>query len=229
MKSPGGTTAAKRRAAESAAALVEDGWVVGLGTGSTAAWAIRALGDAIDDGLAVQGLPTSYQSRDVAREAGVPLTTLDAVDRVDLAIDGADQVAGRTLLKGGGAAHAREKIVDSAAERFVVVVDRSKLVDVVSRPVPVEVMPDARPVVERAIGELGGEATLRDATEKDGPVVTDNGNLVLDCSFGEIDAPRDLAETLSSLPGVLEHGLFVDEADEIHVGSATGVDVDRYD
>jgi len=227
MKSPGGTTAAKRRAAESAAALVEDGWVVGLGTGSTAAWAIRALGDAIDNGLAVRGISTSYQSRAVAREAGVPLTTLDAEDRVDLAIDGADQVAGRTLLKGGGAAHAREKIVDSAAERFVVVVDRSKLVDVVSGPVPVEVIPDARPVVERAIGELGGEATLRDATEKDGPVVTDNGNLVRDCDFGAIAEPAPLGQSLAALPGVVEHGLFVGLADAVYVGSEDGVTVRR--
>ncbi|UWG49000.1 Ribose 5-phosphate isomerase [Halanaeroarchaeum sp. HSR-CO] len=229
MKTQGGSDAAKRRAGESAADLVGDGAVVGLGTGSTAAWAIRALGDAVDAGLDVRGIPTSYQSRKLAIEAGIPLTSLDAVEAVDVAIDGADAVAGRVLLKGGGAAHAREKIIDSAAERFVVVVDHSKIVETVTRPVPLEVLPDARPVVEREVSGLGGEPTLRDATAKDGPVVTDNGNLVLDCSFGTIESPGDLAGALSALPGVVEHGLFVDLVDEIHVGSTDGVTVDRFD
>ncbi|MGM0399212.1 MAG: ribose-5-phosphate isomerase RpiA [Halobacteriota archaeon] len=229
MKTQGGSDAAKRRAGESAADLVGDGAVVGLGTGSTAAWAIRALGDAVDAGLDVRGIPTSYQSRKLAIEAGIPLTSLDAVEAIDVAIDGADAVAGRALLKGGGAAHAREKIIDSAAERFVVVVDHSKMGETLSRPVPLEVLPDARPVVERAVADLGGEPTLRDATAKDGPVVTDNGNLVLDCSFGAIESPGDLAGALSALPGVVEHGLFVDLVDEIHVGSTDGVTVDRFD
>lgn len=229
MKTQGGSDAAKRRAGESAADLIGDGAVVGLGTGSTAAWAIRSLGEAVDAGLDVRGIPTSYQSRELAIEAGIPLTSLDVVETVDVAIDGADEVAGRVLLKGGGAAHAREKIIDSAAERFVVVVDHSKLVETVSGPVPLEVLPDARPVVERTVADLGGEPTLRDATAKDGPVVTDNGNLVVDCSFGTIDAPRDLAGTLSALPGVVEHGLFVDCVDEVHVGTTDGVAVDRFD
>lgn len=229
MKTQGGSADAKRRAGESAAELVEDGAVVGLGTGTTAAWAIRALGDAADAGLDVRGIPTSYQSRRVALEEGITLTTLDAVDKIDLAIDGADQVAGRDLLKGGGAAHAREKIIDRAADRFVVVVDPKKLSETLSRPVPLEVVPDARPVVESEIEALGGDPTLRAASEKDGPVITDNGNLVLDCSFGRIDDPRRLASSLAELPGVLEHGLFVDMADEIHVGSADGVRIERFD
>src|SRR6056297_1629336 len=129
----GGSDAAKRAAGESAAERVEDGMVVGLGTGSTAAHAIRAIGEAVDAGLDVTGIPTSYQSRRVALEAGIPLTSLDAVDGIDLAIDGADEVAGRTLLKGGGAAHAREKLVDQAADRFVVVVDPSKRAAALSR------------------------------------------------------------------------------------------------
>ena len=229
MKTQGGSADAKRRAGESAAELVVDGAVVGLGTGTTAAWAIRALGDAVDAGLDIRGIPTSYQSRRLALEEGITVTTLDAVDGIDLAIDGADQVAGHDLLKGGGAAHAREKIIDRAADRFVVVVDPEKLSETLSRPVPLEVLPDARPVVESEIEVLGGDPTLRAASEKDGPVITDNGNLVLDCSFGQIDDPDRLASSIAELPGVLEHGLFVDMADEIHVGSADGVRIERFD
>jgi len=225
MKTSGGSTAAKRRAGESAAEAVEDGQVVGLGTGSTAAHAIRAIGDAIADGLDIRGVATSFQSRQLAIEAGIPLVELDEVDGVDLAIDGADQVAGGQLIKGGGAAHAREKIVDAAADRLLVVVDPGKLADGLDRSVPVEVLPAARPVVEDRIATLGGEPTLRSAERKDGPVVTDNGNVVLDCEFGSIGAPTDLAAELSAVPGVVEHGLFVDLADEIHVGREDGVDV----
>ncbi|GAA0669716.1 ribose-5-phosphate isomerase RpiA [Natronoarchaeum mannanilyticum] len=225
MKTSGGSAAAKRRAGESTADAVEDGQVVGLGTGSTAAHAIRAIGDAVADGLDVRGVPTSFQSRQLAIEAEIPLVELDEVDGVDLAIDGADQVAGGQLIKGGGAAHAREKIVDAAADRLLVVVDPGKLADRLDRSVPVEVLPAARPVVEDRLATLGGEPTLRSAERKDGPVVTDNGNVVLDCEFGAIDAPADLAAELSSVPGVVEHGLFVNLADEIHVGREDGVDV----
>ncbi|HMB49217.1 ribose-5-phosphate isomerase RpiA [Natronoarchaeum rubrum] len=225
MKTSGGSATAKRRAGESAARAVEDGQVVGLGTGSTAAHAIRAIGEAVADGLSVRGVPTSFQSRQLAIEAGIPLVELDEVDGVDLAIDGADQVADGQLIKGGGAAHAREKIVDAAADELLVVVDPGKLADRLDRSVPVEVLPAARPVVEDRIAALGGESTLRSAERKDGPVVTDNGNVVLDCEFGAIDAPADLAADLSAVPGIVEHGLFVDLADEIHVGREDSVDV----
>ncbi|WP_439028201.1 ribose-5-phosphate isomerase RpiA [Haloarchaeobius sp. DT45] len=224
MKNTSGTTEQKRRAGESAADLVTDGMVVGLGTGSTAAHAIEALGQAVDAGLDVEGIPTSFQSRQLALEHGIPLTSLDAVDRVDVAIDGADQVAGFTLVKGGGAAHAREKIVDAAADRFVVVADPSKLTDDLDYPIPVEVLPAARPTVADAIAALGGDPVLRQAERKDGPVVTDNGNVVLDCDFGVVDEPAALATDLSALPGVVEHGLFVDMADEVHVGRDDGVE-----
>ncbi|QFU82143.1 ribose-5-phosphate isomerase RpiA [Natronorubrum aibiense] len=235
MKTAGGTTEAKRRAGKRAAHEVEDGFVVGLGTGSTAAYAIDAIGRAIDDGLEVQGIPTSFQSRRRALEAGIPLTTLDAVDGVDLAIDGADQIADDpdsngygALIKGGGAAHTREKLVDSAADRFVVVADPSKLESVLERAIPVEVIPDAHTVVAERLRDLGGEPTLRDAERKDGPVVTDNGNLVVDCAFGPIEEPETLATRLSRLPGVVEHGLFVGLADATYVGTADGVDVREY-
>ncbi|WP_136717605.1 ribose-5-phosphate isomerase RpiA [Halorientalis salina] len=222
----GGSDEAKRRAGESAVEAVEDGTVVGLGTGSTTAHAIRALGEAVENGLDVEGIPTSYQSRELAREVGIPLTTLDDATP-DIAIDGADQAAEGDLIKGGGAAHAREKLVDAAADRFLVVVDDSKLADALSVPVPVELLPDARTTVADRVRDLGGDPALRAAERKDGPVVTDNGNLVLDCDFGEIGDPAELAATLSTVPGVVDHGLFVGLADEIHVGSADGVTVRR--
>ncbi|MFB6308200.1 MAG: ribose-5-phosphate isomerase RpiA [Haloarculaceae archaeon] len=220
----GGSEAAKRAAGESAAEEIEDGAVVGLGTGSTAAHAIAELGRRVDAGLDIVGVPTSFQSRERAREAGIPLAELDEVS-VDVAIDGADQVADGDLIKGGGAAHAREKIVDASADRFLVVADPTKEADVLDHPVPVEVLPAARSTVAASVRELGGDPQLRRAQRKDGPVVTDNGNLVLDCEFGSIPEPAALADDLSALPGVVEHGLFVGLADAIHVGHEDGVTV----
>lgn len=236
MKTEGGSEDAKRRAAEAAVETVEDGTVVGLGTGSTTAYAIEALGRAVDDGLDVRGIPTSFQSRHLALTVGISLTTLDAVDGVDVAIDGADQVASASgsngpstsLIKGGGGAHAREKVLAVAADDFLVVVDDSKLSEALDRPVPVESLMDASPAVADRIRELGGEPTLRTAECKDGPVVTDNGNLLFDCDFGTIDDPESLAAALSAIPGAVEHGLFVDLADAIYVGSEDDVERRRY-
>ena len=231
MKRSGGAADAKRNAAEHAADRVTDGMTVGLGTGSTAAFAIRALGRAVDAGLDITGVATSLQSRALAREVGIPLVSLPDVDEIDLAIDGADQVAadGAALLKGGGAAHAREKVVDAAATTFHVVVDESKLAADLDGPVPVEVLPAARTQVADAVGRAGGDPEIRAATAKDGPVVTDNGNLVLDCAFGRVTDPPALAGRLDGIPGVVAHGLFVDVADAVHVGSSEGVDVRRPD
>ncbi|WP_256419110.1 ribose-5-phosphate isomerase RpiA [Halorubrum laminariae] len=246
MKTSGGSDAAKRRAGESAAAEVTDGDVVGLGTGSTAAHAIRRIGERVDAGLDVRGVPTSFASRELAADQEIPLVDLDRAigpdaPGIDLAIDGADQVvtaaagdaerAGASadpvnaLVKGGGAAHAREKLVDAAADRFLVVADPAKETPVLDRAVPVEVLPAGRSVVAEAVRSAGGEPTLRAAERKDGPVVTDNGNLVFDCAFGAIADPTALSTTLSATPGIVEHGLFVDLADEIHVGTETDVRV----
>jgi ribose 5-phosphate isomerase A len=225
MKADGGRDGAKRRAGESAADSVEDGDVVGLGTGSTTAHAIRALGERVEAGLDVRGVPTSYQSRSLALSVGVPLVALDEA-LPDVAIDGADQVVGGDLVKGGGAAHAREKVVDASADRFLVVADETKRADALDHPIPIEVLPDAAPVVERRVEAIGGDPTLRSAERKDGPVVTDNGNVVLDCDFGVVEDPADLAATLSAVPGCVEHGLFVGLADELHVGGE-GVSVER--
>ncbi len=226
MTDDGGIDDKKRRAGESAAEIVEDDMTVGLGTGSTAAAAIRALGRRVDAGLDIVGIPTSYHSRHLAREVGIPLGTLEEATP-DVAVDGADQVAARTLIKGGGGAHAREKIVDTAADRFVVVVDESKQTDTLALPIPLEVLPDAVPVIEQTLVELEGTPVIREATRKDGPVITDNGNLLIDCDFGPITDPHAIADKLANLPGVVEHGLFVDVADEIHIGVVDGVDVRR--
>jgi ribose 5-phosphate isomerase A len=216
---------AKRNAGERAAEAVEDGHVVGLGSGSTAAAAIRALGRRVDGGLDVRGVPTSFQARELAREAGIDLVGLDQVETLDLAIDGADQVADGDAIKGGGASHAREKVVDAAAERLLLVVDPTKESAVLDRAVPVEVLPDARTTAAAAVAELGGEPELRAAERKSGPVVTDNGNLVLDCAFGPVDDPAALGRDLAAIPGVVAHGLFVGMAAKIYVGRADGVTV----
>lgn len=220
-------TAAKRQAGERAAEQVESGMVVGLGTGSTAAYAIRHLGERVDAGLDIAGIPTSYQSRELAQEVDIPLTSLDAASP-DIAIDGADQVVDDALIKGGGAAHAREKIVGAAAEEFLIVVDESKVSQTLDAPVPVEVLPAARTAVAASISERGGDPVLRDADRKDGPIVTDNGNLVLDCDFGTIDAPAALSDELDAIPGVVAHGLFLDMADAVYIGSTDGVTVREY-
>lgn len=229
MKTGGGSDVAKRRAGERAAEDVEDGMVVGLGTGSTTAYAIDAIGRALEDGRSVRGVPTSFQSRQRAIDCGIPLVGLDEVDGVDLAIDGADQVTDDgDLIKGGGAAHAREKFVAAAADRFVVVADSSKLTTPLERPVPLEVLPDALPVVETRVRDLEGEPVVRAAECKDGPVVTDNGNLVLDCAFGPIAEPGALARDLAAIPGVVEHGLFVGMADAVFVGTESEVESSEF-
>jgi ribose 5-phosphate isomerase A len=227
MKASDGSETAKRNAGERAAETVESGETVGLGTGSTAAHAIRALGRRVDDGLDVVGVPTSFASRELAREVGVPLAPLVDVERVDVAIDGADQVADGDLVKGGGAAHATEKVVDAAADRFLVVVDEGKVAAALSRPVPVEILPDARTAVARRLREAGSDPQLRRAERKDGPVVTDNGNLLVDCDFGTIEDPASLSRTLAAVPGVVEHGLFVGLADAVYVGTDDGVAVEE--
>lgn len=217
---------AKRRAGESAANAVPDDAVVGLGTGSTAAYAIDRLGERVAGGLDLRGIPTSHQARRRAQTAGIPLTTLDE-HTPEVAIDGADQVADGALLKGGGAAHVREKVVAAAADRLVIVVDLTKLREQLAGRVPVAVVPAARRPVADAVSVTGGEPTLRQAAHKDGPVVTDDGALVVDCLFDPIHNPGALATDLDTIPGVIGHGLFVGLADEIRVGTPTDLRVQQ--
>ena len=202
-------TAAKRAAGYLAADLVKDGMVIGLGTGSTVFYALERLSARVSEGLRISGVPTSYQTAFRAREYGIPLTTLDAEPVIDLAIDGADQVDGQLrLIKGRGAALTREKCVAAAALRFVVVIDEQKMVPVLAGTVPVEVIPFAVRPVMTCLRGLGCIPRLRDGMKKDGPVITDNGNFIVDCEFGEIGNPEELEEMLGRIPGVVEGGLF---------------------
>ncbi len=213
----------KQEVGKAAAKLVKSGSIVGLGTGSTTAYTVQFLGDRLKSGELkdIVGIPTSFQAEVLAKQFGIPLTTLDAVDRIDIAIDGADEVdPQQNLLTGGGAAHTREKIVDYLAAQFIVVVDSSKLVDRLgsSFPVPVEVIPMAITPVMRAIEKLGGKPELRMGVKKAGPVITDQGNMVIDVKFDSIARPAELEKTLNNIPGVLENGIFVNCTDLVLIG-----------
>jgi len=211
-------TAAKMAAGFRAADMVEDDMVVGLGTGSTVFYTIERLAVRIRDGLRISGIPTSYQTALRAREYGIPLTTLDDNPILDLAIDGADEVDPRlNLIKGRGAAHMREKCVASAAMQFIVVVDEQKVVSQLKAPVPVEVLPFAvRPVMSQ-LREFGCIPKIREAVKKDGPVISDNGNFIVDCSFHEIKDPAGLERAIANIPGVIESGLFCNFTDKTTV------------
>lgn len=217
MRTPESNAEEKRAAGEAAAGMVRDGMVLGLGTGSTVAWTIKRIGEMVEEGLEVLGVPTSYQAQELAIAAGIPLTSLDQDPVLDLAIDGADQVSRDLIaIKGGGAAHAREKVVAASAQWFVVVADSTKLVGSLSHPVPVEVLPFAAKLAMGRIEELGGSPQIRQAKMKDGPVITDNGNFVIDADFGEIEDPGVLGTQLSEIPGVVEHGIF-EQVDQLVV------------
>jgi ribose 5-phosphate isomerase A len=215
----------KEAAGRAAAKLVRDGDVVGLGTGSTAYFAVVALGERVKSGLKIIGIPTSVQTADLARAVGIPLTTLDEHPEIDITIDGADEVDPKlNLIKGGGGALLREKVIASASKKMVVVADSSKIVPVLGKfPLPVEIIAFARAVVEKKIAALGGSPKLR--LKPDGsPYLTDNGNQILDCSFGKIKDPAALARELSGIPGVVEHGLFVGLASVALVGKSDSVE-----
>ena len=225
MKDVSSNADAKRLAGEAAAELVKSGMVVGLGTGSTVAWTIKRLGEMIkEEGLDFWGVPTSFQAENLAIASGIKLTTLNSHPVLDLAIDGADQVDHNLyVIKGGGAAHTREKVVACSARRFVIVADESKYVQKLTWPVPVEVLPFTFRLVERRLRDLGGKPVLRLGKMKDGPVITDNGNFVMDVDFGVIEDPKGLAAKISPIPGVVEHGIF-DNLDELYLARAGGVE-----
>ncbi len=213
----------KQAVGKAAADRVQSGMVVGLGTGSTTAYAIQYIGERLQAGdlKDIKGIPTSFQAIVLAKQYGIPLTTLDEVDKIDLAIDGADEVdPNKNLIKGGGAAHTREKIVDALAAYFIVVVDSTKIVDRLGSTflLPVEVLPLAMTPVMRAITQLGGKPELRMGVRKAGPVITDQGNFVIDVKFDRIDDPAALEKKLNNIPGVLENGLFVGVTDLVLIG-----------
>lgn len=220
------TERAKERAARFAASLVEDGMIVGLGSGSTAELAVRALGERLHDGLRLIGVATSQRTAALARRVGIELRDPDSVDRIDLAIDGADEVEERSLglLKGRGGALVREKLVARMARRLVIIIDDSKLVAALGArfPLPVEVVPFGWRWCARWLEDLGGRPTLR-CRPTGHPFYSDNGNLILDVAFGAIADPAWLDRTIKMLPGVVDHGLFLDMADLVIVGSETGI------
>ncbi len=220
---------AKRRAGEEAARHIEDGMVIGLGTGSTTAYAISAIGKRIrKEHLRIRGIPTSSSAEIEARKHGIPLCSFDDIHQcIDIAFDGADEVSpDLNLIKGRGAAHSCEKLVASQADRFIVLVDPSKLVKKLGTksPVPIEVIPRAAPVILRSLKAMNAVASIRMGERKDGPVVTDQGFWVIDAEFSPISQPKKLSHKLLEMPGVLDHGLFIDLVTEVIIGSEAGVD-----
>jgi ribose 5-phosphate isomerase A len=205
--------------------MVEDGMVVGLGTGSTANLAIEGLGRKVDQGLRIKGVPTSKATERLARKAGIPLVDLDDVDRVDLTIDGADEVdPSLDLIKGMGGALLREKVVAYHSEQEVIIVDDSKLVDLLGTksPLPVEVAVFGHGATRKALQSLGCVASIKGG---DLPFVTDNGNYVYECRFEGIEDAKRLDALIRSIPGVVESGLFIGLATKVVVASDDGIDV----
>ncbi|MBB6671436.1 ribose-5-phosphate isomerase RpiA [Cohnella nanjingensis] len=212
----------KKIAAEEAVKLVEDGMIIGLGTGSTAYWAIERIGQRVKEGLRIQSVATSKRSEEQARRLGIPIIPLEDIERIDLTIDGADEADGdRNLIKGGGGALLREKIIATHSKRLVIVADESKTVDTLGRfPLPVEIVSFGANLTLLRLTALEGHPHIR--MEGDRPYVTDNGNWIADCRFEAIaDAPR-LERELNLIPGVVENGLFIGMASSVYVGHADG-------
>jgi ribose 5-phosphate isomerase A len=200
----------KAAAARASLRFVRDGMTLGLGTGSTAAHVVRFLGERVRAGLKIRGIPTSVHTGELAASLGIPLTTLEECQEIDVDIDGADEFDPQLhLIKGGGGALLREKIIASASRQVVIIADSSKQVAVLGKfPLPVEVIPFAQPLLARRIAALGATIKLR-KDAKGNVFVTDEGHHILDCSFGQIADPPALARKLSDMPGVVEHGLFI--------------------
>ena len=219
----------KQKSALEAVKHVKDGFIVGLGSGSTAAFAIEALGERIkQEKLHIMGIPTSYQAFLLAVECGIPITTLEEHPSIDVTIDGADQLTPELyLIKGGGAALAREKIVAAASKLNIIIADEQKKVRFLGEKnqfVPVEVLPFAISLAKRKIVQLGGNTVLRECKGKLGPIITDNGNAVLDCYFGEISNPAEMQVKVKMIPGVVETGFFIGLTDIAYVSSAGGIE-----
>jgi ribose 5-phosphate isomerase A len=222
----------KAAAARASLRFVRDGNIVGLGTGSTAAYAVRFLGEKVRAGLKIRGIPTSVQTKNLAESLGIPLTTLgeiehDEFEQIDVTIDGADEFDPQlNLIKGGGGALLREKIIASASRQVVIIADSSKQVAVLGKfPLPVEVIPFAERLIAKRIAALGATVKLRQDANGN-PFVSDEHHHILDCNFGQIPDPPALARQLSDMPGIVEHGLFVGLATVVLV--ATGENVAEF-
>ncbi len=209
----------KQLAARAAVELVPAGSIVGLGSGSTAAYAVRFLAERVRSGLKVVGIPTSQQTQHLAEQLGIPLSTLEEHSQIDIDIDGADEIDPQlNLIKGGGGAFLREKIIASVSRRFIVIADSAKQVKRLGKfPLPVEVVPFAQSLIKPQIEALGAKVSLRSYAYGN-PYVTDEGHHILDCTFGEIAEPRALADKLCHIPGVIEHGLFIGMAELALIG-----------
>ena len=227
VKDPGRNNQEKEAAARASLRFVRDGQIVGLGTGSTAAYAVRFLGEQVRAGLKIHGIPTSVHTREMAISLGIPLTTLEEFQQIDVTIDGADEVDPElNLIKGGGGALLREKIIASATKQLVIIGDSGKKVPMLGKfPLPVEIIPFAQPLLTRRIAALGAKVTLREAASGK-PLITDEGHHILDCQFGQIPDPPALARQLEAMPGVVEHGMFIGMASVVLI--ATGDEVQEF-
>jgi ribose 5-phosphate isomerase A len=218
---------AKEAAALEAVKHVKDGFVIGLGSGTTAAYAIREIGRQIQrDKLKVLGVPSSHQAYILALESGIPITTLDEHPQLDLTIDGVDQIDKKlNMIKGLGGALTREKIVSTVSKKNIRIIDETKLTEKLgtNHAVPIEILPFSLTLVKSKALKLGGKPVLREGKGKIGPAITDNGNFILDVDFGPIDNPKELDTRLKSIPGVIETGLFVGMVDIVYIGTSKGV------
>ncbi len=217
----------KRNAAEAAVEHVKDGMIVGLGSGTTAAFAILALGERRKhENLQIMGIPSSYQAFQLAVQSGIPITTLEEHPIIDINIDGADQIDSKlNLIKGMGAALAREKIVAASSRKNVIIADEKKKVSVLgegNHPVPLEVLPFAIALVQHRVQALKGSPLLRETKGKLGPTISDNGNAIMDVTFGNIKDAKLLDQQLKMIPGMVETGLFIELTDIVYLGSASG-------
>ncbi|MGB7585945.1 MAG: ribose-5-phosphate isomerase RpiA [Terriglobales bacterium] len=214
----------KEIAARASLRFVQDGNIVGLGTGSTAAHAVRLLGERVRAGLKIRGIPTSTATKDLARAAGISLTTLDEFQQIDVTIDGADEFDPQlNLIKGGGGALLREKIIASASKQVVIIADSSKQVATLGKfPLPVEVITFAEALISKKIAALGAKVQRRQSADGK-PFITDEGHHILDCHFGQIADPPALARILSDMPGIVEHGLFIGMASVVLIAKGDEV------
>ena len=214
----------KKIAAEKASEEIREAMVVGLGTGSTVYYALLKIGEMVRDGLNIIGIPTSSGTEKIATEQGIPLSTLAAHPIIELTIDGADEVdAHLNLIKGGGAALVREKIIANASRRILIVVDENKVSRVLgtSFALPVEIVQFGWEATKRVVDQICGQSELRSGIQK--PLITDNGNYILDCHFDGIPEPEKVELQLNNIPGVVENGIFVNRADKIIIGTSSGI------
>lgn len=215
----------KKLAGEEALKHIEEGMIVGLGTGSTIEYTLRKLGHMVRDGFKIKGIPTSIHTKRIAKEENIPLTNLDENPIIDVTIDGADEVdSNLSLIKGGGGALVREKIIAFNSKRVIIVIDDSKIVKAlgIDFPLPVEVVKFGWTSTKKTLEEFGCEVELREIMKGE-PYITDNGNYILDCDFLRIEKPEQLEIDINLIPGVVDNGLFINLVDEVIVGGKQGV------